>query len=88
VAWDQHEAQRISQAAEEYMRAHQPPGYRPTPEENQALHELRTQRAVTDVRKDIEALREANTALVVRTLESYARHNAEQQHDEHGPPTT
>jgi hypothetical protein len=36
-----------------------------------------------------EAQREANTALVLRTLESYARHNAEQQqHDEHGPRTT
>ena len=61
------------------------PGYRPTPEENQAFQELRTRRAVTNVRKDMEALREVNTALVVRTLESYARHDAE-QHDEHGPP--
>jgi len=34
----------------------------------------------------MEALREANTALVVRTLESYARHNTEL--DDHGPTTT
>ena len=31
-------------------------------------------------------MREANTALVVRTLEGYARHNAEL--DERGPTTT
>jgi hypothetical protein len=36
--------------------------------------------------EDMEELREANTALVVRTLESYARHNTEL--DEHGPTTT
>jgi hypothetical protein len=85
VAFDQHEARRITRAAEEYMREHQPPGYRPTPEENQAFHELRMRRSVAKVREDLEAMREANTALVVRTLESYARHNAEL--DEHGPPT-
>ena len=61
------------------------PGYRPTSEENQAFQELRMRRAEANVRKDIEALREVNTALVVRTLESYARHDTE-QHDEHGPP--
>lgn len=61
------------------------PGYRRTPEENQAFQELRTRRAEANVRKDMEALREVNTTLVVRTLESYARHDAEQQHDEHGP---
>jgi hypothetical protein len=33
----------------------------------------------------MEALREANTALVVRTLESYARHSAELE--EPGPTT-
>jgi hypothetical protein len=85
VAFDQHEARRIARAAEEYMRAHQPPGYRPTPEENQAFQELRTGRSVAMFREDMEALREANTALVVRTLESYARHNAEL--DEHSPTT-
>ena len=85
VAFDQHQARRITRAAEEYMRKHQPPGYRPTPEENQAFQELRTRRSVAIVRKDLEAMREANTALVVRTLESYARHNAEL--DEHGPTT-
>ncbi len=77
MVWDQHEARRIARAAEEYMREHQPPGYRPTPEENKAFQELRTRRAVAKFREDMEALREANTALVVRTLESYARHNAE-----------
>jgi hypothetical protein len=77
VVFDQHEARRIARAAEEYMREHQPPGYLPTPEENQAFQELRTQRSVAIFREDMEALREANTALVVRTLESYARHNAE-----------
>jgi hypothetical protein len=77
VVWDQHEARRIARAAEEYMREHQPPGYRPTPEENKAFQDLRTRRAVAKFREDMEALREANTSLVVRTLESYARHNAE-----------
>jgi hypothetical protein len=77
VEWDQHEARRIARAAEEYMREHQPPGYRPTPEENKAFQELRARRAVANFREDLEALREANTALVVRTLQSYARHNAE-----------
>ena len=68
------------------MREHQPPGYRPTPEENQAFQELRTRRSVAIVREDLEAMREANTALVVRTLEGYARYNAEL--DERGPTTT
>ena len=86
VAFDQHQARRITRAAEEYMREHQPPGYRPTPEENQAFQELRTRRSVAIVREDLEAMREANTALVVRTLEGYARHNAEL--DERGPTTT
>ena len=86
MAFDQHEARRITRAAEEYMREHQPPGYRPTPEENQAFQELRTRRSVAIVREDLEAMREANTALVVRTLEGYARHNAEL--DERGPTTT
>jgi hypothetical protein len=85
VVWDQHEARRIARAAEEYLREHQPPGYRPTPDENQALQELRTQRSVANFREDLEALREANTALVVRTLESYARYNADL--DEPGPST-
>ncbi len=83
---DQHGAWRITQAAEEYLREHQPPGYLPTSEENQAFQELRTQRSVANFREDMEALREANTALVVRTLQSYARHNTEL--DEHGPTTT
>ena len=86
MAFDQHQARRIIRAAEEYMREHQPPGYRPTPEENQAFQELRTRRSVAIVREDLEAMREANTALVVRTLEGYARHNAEL--DERGPTTT
>jgi hypothetical protein len=86
VAFDQHQARRITRAAEEYMRKHQPPGYRPTPEENQAFQELRTRRSVAIVREDLEAMREANTALVVRTLEGYARHNAEL--DERGPTIT
>ena len=86
MAFDQHEARRITRAAEEYMREHQPPGYRPTPEENQAFQELRMRRSVAIVRKDLEAMREANTALVVRTLEGYARHNTEL--DERGPTTT
>jgi hypothetical protein len=86
VAFDQHQARRITRAAEEYMREHQPPGYRPTPEENQAFQELRTRRSLAIVREDLEAMREANTALVVRTLEGYARHNAEL--DERGPTTT
>ncbi len=81
MAFDQHQARRITRAAEEYMREHQPPGYRPTPEENQAFQELRTRRSVAIVRKDLEAMREANTALVVRTLEGYARHNAELDED-------
>jgi hypothetical protein len=85
VVWDQHEARRITGAAEEYLREHQPPGYLPTPEENEAFQELRTRRAVANFREDMESLREANTALVVRTLESYARHNTEL--DEHGPST-
>ena len=85
VAFDQHEARRIARAAEEYIREHQPPGYRPTPEENQAFHELKKRRSVANFREDLEAMREANTALVVRTLESYARQNAEL--DEHAPPT-
>jgi hypothetical protein len=85
VAFDRHEARRISRAAEEYMREHQPPGYRPTPEENQAFQELRTRRSVAKFGEDLEAMREANTALVVRTLESYARHNAEL--DEHSSTT-
>jgi hypothetical protein len=85
VVWDQHEARRIARAAEEYMREHQPPGYRPTPEENKAFQDLRTRRAVAKFREDMEALREANTSLVVRTLESYARHNAELE--EPGPTT-
>jgi hypothetical protein len=86
VVWDQHKARRITGAAEEYLREHQPPGYLPTSEENQAFQELRTRRAVANFREDMEALREANTALVVRTLESYARHNTDL--DEHGPTTT
>jgi hypothetical protein len=86
VAFDQHEARRITRAAEEYLREHQPPAYLPTPEENQAFQELQTRRAVANFREDLEALREANTALVVRTLESYARHNTEL--DERGPTTT
>ncbi len=86
MAFDQHQARRITRAAEEYMREHQPPGYRPTPEENQAFQELRTRRSLAIVREDLEAMREANTALVVRTLEGYARHNAEL--DERGPTTT
>jgi hypothetical protein len=77
VVWNQHEARHIARAAEEYMREHQPPGYRPTPEENKAFQELRTRRAVANFREDMEALREPNTALVVKTLESYARYNAE-----------
>jgi hypothetical protein len=77
VVWGQHEARRIIGAAEEYLREYQPPGYLPTSEENQAFQELRTRRAVANFREDMEALREANTALVVRTLKSYARHNAE-----------
>ncbi len=86
MVWDQHEARRITGAAEEYLRERQPPGYLPTSEENQAFQELRTRRAVANFREDLEALREANTGLVVRTLESYARHNDEL--DERDPTTT
>ena len=85
MAFDQHEARRIIQAAEEYMRQHQPPGYLPTSEENKAFQELRTRRSVANFREDMDALREANTALVVRALESYAGHNAELE--EPGPTT-
>ena len=84
MAFNQHEARRITRAAEEYMREHQPPGYLPTAEENQAFQKLRTRRSQATFQEDLEAMREANTALVVRTLESYARHNAEL--DEHAAP--
>ena len=48
MAWDQHEARRITGAAEEYLREHQPPGYLPTPEENKAFQELLTRRSVAN----------------------------------------
>ena len=56
------------------------------PQKSQAFQELRTRRSQATFQEDLEAMREANTALVVRTLESYARHNAEL--DEHGDGPT
>jgi len=82
AAWDRNEAQRITRAADKYVLERQPQGYYPTTEENRSLQELRTRRSVAHSRENMGALREANNAVVVRTLGSYARHNAEVKGEE------
>jgi hypothetical protein len=72
-AWNKVEATRIAEAAEGWMREHQPPGYTPTPEERQRMSILHSRRQEAGRRRDMGAWQEIHMSLLCLAMASYRR---------------
>ena len=72
-AWNKVEATRIAEAAEGWMREHQPPGYTPTPEERQRVSILHSRRQEAGRMRDMGAWQEIHISLLCVAMASYRR---------------
>jgi hypothetical protein len=72
-AWNEDEATRIAEAAEGWMREHQPPGYIPTPEESQRMSILHSRRREAGRMRDMDAWRSIHMSLLCVAMASYRR---------------
>jgi hypothetical protein len=75
---DGREAWRLSQALEKLLRARQPRGYRPTPEEDRRFEALMDEQRQASARGDLDGFREALAAIGWHSLRAYERHEREQ----------
>ena len=71
--WNEDEATRIAEAAEEWMREHQPPGYTPTPEETQRMSILHTWLQEAGRMRDKGAWQKIHMSLLCLAMSSYRR---------------
>jgi hypothetical protein len=72
-AWNKVEATRIAEAAEGWMREHQPPGYTPTPEERQRMSILHSRRQEAGRMKDMGAWQQIHMGVLSLAMASYRR---------------
>jgi hypothetical protein len=72
-AWNKDEATRIADAAEGWMREHQPPGYTPTPEESQRMSILHSRRQEAGRMRDMGAWQQIHMSLLCLAMASYRR---------------
>ena len=72
-SWNEDEATRITKAADEWMRKHQPPGYIPTPEESQRMSILHSRRQEAGQMKDMDAWQSIHMSLLCLAIASYRR---------------
>jgi hypothetical protein len=73
TTWNEDEATRIAEAAEGWMRAHQPPGYTPTPEESQRMSILHSRLQEAGRMRDMGAWRKIHMSLLCLAMASYRR---------------
>ncbi len=71
--WNEEEAARIVEAAERWMREHQPPGYTPTPEESQRMSILHSRRQEAGRMRDMGAWQQIHMSLLCLAMASYRR---------------
>ena len=67
------EATRIAEAAEGWMREHQPPGYTPTPEESQRMSFLHSQRQKAGWMRNMDAWQKIYMSLLCMAIAFYPR---------------
>ncbi len=72
-AWNKDEATRIADAAEGWIKEHQPPGYSPTPEEKQRTAILHSRLQEAGRMKDMGAWQKIHMALLCLAMASYRR---------------
>jgi hypothetical protein len=72
-AWNEDEAWRIAEAAEAWMREHQPRGYSPTPEESQRMSILHSRRQEAGRMRDMGAWQKIHMAILCLAMASYRR---------------
>ncbi len=72
-AWNEDEATRIAEAAQRWMRRHQPPGYTPTPEERQRMSILHSRRQEAGRMRDMDAWQSIHMSLLCLAIASYRR---------------
>ena len=72
-AWNEDEATRIAEAAQGWMRRHQPPGYTPTPEESQRVSILHSRRQEAGRMRDMDAWQQIHISLLCLAMASYRR---------------
>ena len=71
--WNKDVATRIAQAAEGWMREHQPTGYTPTPEESQRMSILHSRRQEAKQMRDMGAWQQIHMSLLCLAIASYRR---------------
>lgn len=71
--WNEDEATRIAEAAEGWMRAHQPPGYTPTPEESQRMSILHSRLQEAGRMKNMGSWQQIHMSLLCLAMASYRR---------------
>ncbi|MCA1716020.1 MAG: hypothetical protein LC781_03875 [Actinobacteria bacterium] len=71
--WNEDEATRIAEAAEAWMREHQPPGYTPTPEESRRMSILHSRRQEAGRMRDMCAWQMIHMSLLCLAIASYRR---------------
>ncbi len=72
-AWNEDEATRIAEAAQGWMREHQPAGYIPTPEESQRMSMLYSRRQEAGRLRDMDAWQKIHMSLLCLAMASYRR---------------
>ena len=73
AAWNEDEATRIAEAAEEWMREHQPPGYIPIPEEDRRMSILHSRRQEAGRMRNMDAWQSIHMSLLCLAIASYRR---------------
>jgi hypothetical protein len=71
--WNEDEATRIAEAAQGWMREHQPPGYTSTPKESQRVSILHSRRQEAGRMRDMDAWQQIHISLLCLAMASYPR---------------
>jgi hypothetical protein len=71
--WNEDEATRIAEAAQGWMREHQPPGYTPTPEESQRTSILHSRCQEAGRMRDMDAWQQIHMSLFCLAMAFYRR---------------
>ena len=72
-AWNKDEATRIAEAAQGWMREHQPAGYIPTPQESQRISMLHSRRQEAGRMRNMDAWQKIHVSLLCLAMASYRR---------------
>jgi hypothetical protein len=72
-AWNQDEATRIAEAAQGWMREHQPASYIPTHEDSQRMSILYSRRQEAGRMRDMDAWQKIHVSLLCLAMASYRR---------------